>query len=125
MRRRVAAALVFLLTLAAAPAVAHARVLVGIGDQKPAMFGDARFRWLGVRQARIVVSWDVQRSTVEQRWVAAWLAAARAAGVEPLVAFGHAWSGPRRKLQRNRRAHQTGALTLAGGGASSYQGLRT
>ncbi|HEY3188789.1 MAG TPA: glycosyl hydrolase [Solirubrobacteraceae bacterium] len=97
MRRRVAAALVFLLTLATAPAVAHARVLVGIGDQKPAMFGDARFRWLGVRQARIVVSWDVQRSTVEQRWVAAWLDAARAAGVEPLVAFGHAWSGPRRR----------------------------
>src|SRR5439155_733560 len=93
---RRAAGLVFLLTLVAAPAVARARVLVGIGDQKPAMFTDARFRWLGVRQARIVVSWDVQRSTVERRWVAGWLAAARAAGLEPLVAFGHAWSGPRR-----------------------------
>ena len=96
MRRRRIAALVFLVTLAGAPAAARARVLVGIGDQKPAMFADARFRWLGVRQARIVVSWDVQRSTVERRWVAGWLAAARAAGVEPLVAFGHAWSGPRR-----------------------------
>src|SRR5439155_15783599 len=49
MSRRRTAALVFLLTLAAAPAVARARVLVGIGDQKPTMFTDALFRWLGVR----------------------------------------------------------------------------
>ena len=97
MRRCTAAALVFLFTLAAVPTAAHARVLVGIGDQKPAMFTDARFRWLGVRQARIVVSWDVQRSKVERQWVANWLLAARRARVEPLVAFGHAWSGKRRK----------------------------
>jgi hypothetical protein len=97
MSRRTAAALVFLAVLVAVPAVARARVLVGIGDQKPAMFTDPRFRWLGVRRARIVVSWDVQRSAVERRWVAGWLGAARAARVEPLVAFGHAWSGNRRK----------------------------
>ena len=97
MSRRTAAALVFLALLAAVPAAAHARVLVGIGDQKPGMFTDPRFRWLGLRRARIVVSWDVQRSTVERRWVAGWLAAARTARVDPLVAFGHAWSGPQRK----------------------------
>jgi hypothetical protein len=97
MSRRKAAALVFLAVLVAAPAVARARVLVGIGDQKPAMFSDPRFRWLGVKRARIVVSWDVQRSPIERAWVKGWLAAARADRVQPLVAFGHAWSGKRRK----------------------------
>src|SRR5256714_1604421 len=97
MSRRKAAALVFLAILVAAPAVAHARVLVGIGDQKPAMFSDPRFRWLGVKRARIVVSWDVQSSPIERAWVKGWLAAARADRVQPLVAFGHAWSGKKRK----------------------------
>src|SRR5256885_6906366 len=97
MNRLKAATLSFLAVLVAAPAVAHARVLVGIGDQKPAMFSDPRFRWLGVERARIVVSWDVQRSPIERAWVKGWLAAARADRVQPLVAFGHAWSGARRK----------------------------
>src|SRR4051794_2658299 len=101
MSRRTAAALVFLAVLVAAPAAAQARVLVGIGDQKPTMFTDPRFRWLGIRRARIVVSWDVQRSASERTWVAGWLAAARRAHIEPLVAFGHAWSG-------NRRTHLPG-----------------
>src|SRR5437764_434254 len=96
MSRRTAAALVFLAVLVAAPAAAHARVLVGIGDQKPTMFTDPRFRWLGIRRARIVVSWDVQRSRTEREWVAGWLAAAHKGHVEPLVAFGHDWSGTHR-----------------------------
>jgi hypothetical protein len=96
MSRRTAAALVFLAVLVAAPAVAHARVLVGIGDQKPTMFTDPRFRWLGIQRARIVVSWDVQHFKAERTWVAGWLAAARTAHVEPLVAFGHDWSGKHR-----------------------------
>ncbi len=83
--------------LAALPAVAHARALVGMGDQKPAMFTDARFHWLGVRDARIVVSWDVQRQGYERTWASTWLLRAKAAGVEPLVAFGHAWGGPKRQ----------------------------
>src|SRR3954466_1535179 len=88
MRRRTAATLVFLSMLAALPAVAHARVVVGMGDQKPAMFTDARFHWLGVRNARIVVSWDAQRMGYERTWAQNWLVRARAAGAEPLVAFG-------------------------------------
>jgi hypothetical protein len=98
MVRRTAAALVLLAIAAALPAVAHARAVVGIGDQKPEMFTDARFHWLGVRHARMVVSWDVMRSTSERTWANAWLAAARAAKVQPLVSFGHAWSGNRRKV---------------------------
>src|SRR3954451_21820917 len=94
MSRRMAAALVFLAVLVAAPAVAHARVLVGIGDQKSTMFTDPRFRWLGIRRARIVVSWNWHRSKSDLKWVAGSLAAARNSLVEPVVAFGHAWSGP-------------------------------
>src|SRR3954467_1679369 len=96
MSRRMAAALVFLAVLVAVPAAAHARVLVGIGDQKPTMFTDPRFRWLGIPRARIVVSGDVPPSKSERGWVAGWLAAARRAHVEPLVAFGHDWSGTHR-----------------------------
>src|SRR4051812_5810261 len=111
MRRRTAATLVFLSMLAALPqAVAHARVLVGMGDQKPAMFTDARFRWLGVKQARIVVSWDVQRVGYERYWARAWLLRAQAAGVEPLVAFGHVWGGPQRKLLPSVAAYRAAFL---------------
>ena len=50
------------------------------------MFADPLFVPLRVRIARLVVPWDAMRS----RAVRAWLTAARRAGVEPLVAFGHA-----------------------------------
>lgn len=50
------------------------------------MFTDSLFVPLRVRISRLVVPWDAMRS----RGVRAWLTAARRAGVEPLVAFGHA-----------------------------------
>ena len=116
MRRTAATLALVLAGLLAAPAVAPARALLGMGDQKPTMFSDARFKWLGVKRARIVVSWDVQRSKREREWANTWLADAQRAGVEPLVAFGHAWSGKKRKhlpsvgeyraaIRRFRRAH--------------------
>jgi hypothetical protein len=101
--RSTVAALVVLACLAA-PAAAPARALIGMGDQKPAMFSDKRFHYLGLRHARIVVSWDVQRSTRERRWVEGWLSAARFTRVEPMVAFGHAWSGAKRKHLPSVRA---------------------
>jgi hypothetical protein len=60
--------------------------LLGIGDQAASMFADPRFAALRVPIARLVVPWDAMRS----RAVGDWLAAARRAGVDPLVAFGHA-----------------------------------
>src|SRR3954471_17685554 len=90
MVRRTAAALVFLVTLVAVPGAAQARVVVGMGDQKPAMFTDKRLHSLGVRDARIVVSWNVMASSRERAWAQNWLIEARRANVEPLVAFGHA-----------------------------------
>lgn len=77
--------------LALLPAAAHARPLIGIGDQKPDMFSDPRFAWLGVHHVRLVVSWDVMSVPWERAWVDQWLAEARFDGAQPLVAFGHSW----------------------------------
>src|SRR3954451_14204185 len=121
MMRRVAAALVFLSLVAPLPSVAHARAVVGMGDQKPEMFTDARFRWLGVRHARIVVSWNVMASTSERRWAAGWLGAARAARVEPLISFGHAWSGPQRKRLPSVAAYRSAFTRFR----SAYPWVRT
>jgi hypothetical protein len=61
--------------------------LLGIGDQQPAMFTDPLFAPLGVRIARVVAPWNVMRT--HRGELATWLQAARAARVEPLVAFEH------------------------------------
>jgi len=61
---------------------------VGIGDQNAAMFAAPLFRRLHVPIARRVFPWDVMRIPSERALADQWLAAARAAGVEPLVTFG-------------------------------------
>jgi hypothetical protein len=69
---------------------------IGVSDNWVSMFGDPRFRWLGPRVARLVVAWDVVDRARELGWRAAWLRAARAQGVEPLVAFTADPRHPRR-----------------------------
>jgi hypothetical protein len=82
-------ALLISLALAlAAPAPAGA-VVVGIGDQKPDMFGDPRFRALKIKHARINVPWDAMRHGWQVAEIDAWMNAARSQGVHPLVSFGH------------------------------------
>jgi hypothetical protein len=83
--------------LLSAPAGAGALV-IGIGDQKPDMFGDPRFAALGIEHARVAVSWDVLQHDWEREQLDAWLAAAHAEGVEPLVGFSHARGDRRRVL---------------------------
>jgi hypothetical protein len=80
----------------AAPVSASALV-VGMGDQKPDMFGDARFAALGLSRARLAVGWDFLTSPDQAARADAWLQAARAARVEPLVTFGHSLLGGRRR----------------------------
>jgi hypothetical protein len=70
------------------PASASALV-VGIADQKPDMFRDPLFASLGVQYGRVAVSWDAMGHPWETEEVDAWLDGARAAGVQPLVGFGH------------------------------------
>jgi hypothetical protein len=80
----------------ALPASASALV-IGIADQKPDMFGDPLFKSLGVRYARIAVSWDAMEHPWETAEVDAWLNQAHRNGVQPLVGFGHS-RVDRRKL---------------------------
>jgi hypothetical protein len=78
---------VFAATLAcAAPAGA---LTVGIADNKADMFFDPRFTASGIGQARISVGWDALSSPWQTEQLDQWLSAARVAGVEPLVSFGH------------------------------------
>lgn len=78
------------------PASASALV-VGIADQKPDMFSSPLFASLQVQYARVAVSWDAMEHPWEVEEVDAWMDGARAAGVMPLVGFGHSRT-ERRKL---------------------------
>jgi hypothetical protein len=62
--------------------------LLGIADQKPQTFSDPLFRRLGVARSRLNTPWN--SIFTEAPRLNEWLQAARAAGVEPLVALEHA-----------------------------------
>jgi hypothetical protein len=66
--------------------------LLAIADQKPQTFADPLFRQLGVARSRLNTPWNsifTEPDRLDQ-----WLQAARADGVEPLVAFEHARGQP-------------------------------
>jgi hypothetical protein len=68
---------------------------IGMGDQKPAMFGDPRFQALGIKNVRRIVSWNVAlKNDWERQLVDQWLKSARAAREKPLIAFEGAWDRP-------------------------------
>ncbi len=71
-------------------------LIVGMGEQRAAMFSDPRFRELGIDKARIVVAYDATRVKFERELMDLWLAEARRAGVEPFVTFGHSRVHPDR-----------------------------
>ena len=79
-----------------APPPARASFALGIGEQGAAMFADRRFRELRIDKARLVASYDTASVRFERDLVDLWLAAARRAGVEPFVTFGHSRVGPRK-----------------------------
>src|SRR3954471_18722688 len=85
-------ALPILALAALLPAAASAKKLtVGIGENSPAMFTDPLFGKLGVKDARLVVSYNVMTSGDDElARVRAYLANAQAVGVRPLVTFEHA-----------------------------------
>jgi hypothetical protein len=94
--RRVLLAVAVLAAALALPSSAAALV-VGIGDQKPDMFSDPLFTDLGVSHARLAVSWDAMENPWERDRIDAWMDAARAEGVQPLIGFWHA-RGDRRRI---------------------------
>jgi hypothetical protein len=75
-------------TTSTAPAP-RAGLAVGIGEQGAAMFADPRFKALRIDKARLVTAYDATRVGFERALDDAWLRAARDAGVEPFVTFGH------------------------------------
>lgn len=75
------------------------------------MFTDPLFRDLGIKRARIVVPWNVVAAASRGDNVLAildqWMAAAQAAGVEPLVTLEHSRGAPLDcRVRRNKRAAQ-------------------
>lgn len=62
--------------------------LVGVADQNAGTFAEPLFRDLGVRHTRLIVAWNAV--LIDPSGLDAWIAAARDAGAEPLIAFNHA-----------------------------------
>jgi hypothetical protein len=77
-----------LLLVLAVSAPANAKARLGIADEQPAMFTDARFLDLGVHHGRLVVPWDVLLDPGTLARVDRWMAGARTARVAPLVTIG-------------------------------------
>jgi hypothetical protein len=73
--------------LALALPAGAAALVVGIGDQQPSMFHDPRFQALGIRYARLSIGWNALQSRSQTRALGAWLSAARADHVQPLITF--------------------------------------
>jgi hypothetical protein len=89
--------------LAAFAAAAPARALtIGIADQKPDMFTDPRFQAAHIAYARRAVPWDALTNPSQTAALDQWLAAARAAHVNPLLSFTHS-STDRRELPTPER----------------------
>lgn len=76
--------------LSAVPAAAGAKLLVGVSDNIPSMFSERSFLRLHVPIARDIVDWNaaVMRDKGPLNEARAWLKAARADRVQPLVSFG-------------------------------------
>jgi hypothetical protein len=66
---------------------AEAAVLVGVADQTPAMFTQPLFTQLNVKRSRAFPAWNVALNRGQARALDAWLNAARAARIEPLISF--------------------------------------
>jgi hypothetical protein len=74
-------------------------VEIGIADQKPSVFDDARLRDLGLRYARRSVHWDALSFREQRRDLDAWIDGVRLMGAEPLITFSQ---GARRHGRRYR-----------------------
>jgi hypothetical protein len=75
----------------AVPTTASAAFTVGISENEPKVFSDPLFQEVSFKQARVIAGWDVALDPASGDFarVRDYLAAANAAGVEPLVSFQH------------------------------------
>jgi hypothetical protein len=97
--------LMTLLAIAVLPAAgAHAKVAIGIADNKSDMFTDARFTALQIKYVRVMVPYDAMHDFPTRTWLDGWMAAAKAAGARPLVTFDRS---------RKRTSHNPSAAQMA------------
>jgi hypothetical protein len=85
------------LALAVPPASGATRVL-GVGEQGSTMFSDLAWSSLGLRDVRLVVSWDATRNAFERREIDAYMAQARATDARVLVTFGRSRVSSKRRV---------------------------
>jgi hypothetical protein len=85
--RRLLVPLLLAAAVLAMPNAARAAADIGLSEQDPSMFSNPWFAKLEARHARVVVGWDVRHNAWERAQLDHWLAAAKAAGVRPLVSF--------------------------------------
>jgi hypothetical protein len=104
MIRLLSLSLLLLLALAA-PASAKAPI-VGVGDQDSRMFSAPAFQKLGVKHSRITLAWDWYRTQYTIDQTDAWMNAAQAAGVKPLVAFNRNWRSNGHRKAPSLRAYR-------------------
>lgn len=69
-------------------------LVVGIGEQGAKMFDSKHFRDLDIKHARLIVPYDAASRPIELQLADIWLAAAKRAGVEPFITFGHSRAHP-------------------------------
>jgi hypothetical protein len=85
--RRLRLLFLTLLVLALMPAAAHAKIGIGIADNKSDMFADTRFQELHLGYARLDLRWDVFSDPAATAQLEAWMAGAQATGTHPLITF--------------------------------------
>jgi hypothetical protein len=83
---------------------------IGIGEQSPQIFSNPYFTALGVKRVRYITAWNSLRYKWSRDMLDGYLFAARAAGVEVLLGFGHARSD---KRSVRRRVPSAKAFTRA------------
>jgi len=106
--RALLSAAVLALAVAASPAQARQAAekkpapipVIGIGEQNRDVFASKYFRALKVKNVRVSAAWDALRHKQQRDDLDAYMYAARAAGVNVLLGFGHA-----RSTKRNVRRH--------------------
>lgn len=78
-------------TIPSSASAAPKPIPVGISDQNSVTFSNPLFAPLGMEYGRYVTPWDVMKdpTSYDAQQLDAWLTAAQAAGVEPLVSFNH------------------------------------
>jgi hypothetical protein len=94
--RRLLSPLLLLVAIAAlsGATAAHAKVAIGIADNKSDMFTDPRFAALKVKYVRVMVPYDALNDAKLKVWLDGWMAGAKAAGEKPLVTFDRSRKRP-------------------------------